>query len=735
MLSVGNARIRIDIDDVSGAVVQIRDLASGDNLIKHACAMGGAPLAIVCRDGRGRRARYVAGPVARARAGANGGLYVRHDYMVRADCASAGDKAGGAVGSAARADISCSWRVDEPAASDGASVWRISIENNTDDLSVVEALFPMVRGIQLGPDPSREVLVFPHHAGEKIVNPAATMASDRYMGFWRAGTVRGANGVFHREINYCGLASMAWMDLYTSPSPGKAFGLYIASHDPSFVLTGVRSETGGPDAPWCGLGFRKYVPVGPGERWESAPFVVEVHDGDWHFGAHRYREWIRGHIDLPIVPEDLAMESCVCPRYDFKNGQMVHHRYCEIPKMYEQARAEGISHFFISAWNRQGFDTDYPEFVPDMELGSAWELAQGCSYVRSRGGFSTFYINVRLFDLESDFFPTLGRAWSIKNHDGSMFRETYGPRSFAVICPDCGQWRQWVTDTAGWMVKAFGARGIYLDQLGSAEPFPCYDTGHGHVHHGLYNQGYLKLIREVHGRLLELDPSSFLMIENCGDVYSQYVYANLTWNGAFYDEFFNIYKYTFPEFIQVNMVNPRRIADKAERSAWFHKDTARAFVLGSVFWAELGDRFGDDDGDLLDYFRAALRLRKQAAPYIARGIYQDDLGLEFEGGGDDDCSPAARPAVAASRWLLPDSGVLTMISNPQELSGLSIRIDGPEDGAWADCANVGVTCGTLCGEQTESVVAADGNGRVALEIPASRLSFFAICPRGGETDV
>lgn len=114
--------------------------------------------------------------------------------------------------------------------------------------------------------------------------------------------------------------------------------------------------------------------------------------------------------------------------------------------------------------------------------------------------FSTFYINVRLFDLESDFFPTLGRMWAIKNHDGDVFHETYGSRTFAVICLDCDEWRKWLADTAGWMVKAFGVRGIYLDQL------------------------------------------------------------------------------------------------------------------GSVFWAELGDRFCKEDGRLLDHFRAALRLRTQAAP-------------------------------------------------------------------------------------------------------------------------
>ena len=47
------------------------------------------------------------------------------------------------------------------------------------------------------------------------------------------------------------------------------------------------------------------------------------------------------------------------------------------------------------------------------------------------------------------------------------------------------------------------------------------------------------------------------MTENCGDIYGSYTWGNLTWNGAEYDEHYNVFKYTFPEFTQVNMVNPR----------------------------------------------------------------------------------------------------------------------------------------------------------------------------------
>jgi len=726
VLHVGDGRIHITVDELTGAVAQVQDAKARDTVIKYPSAGTQAPLAVVCLDSHGIRREYAAGPAVDGRTASGSRLVVRHDYVVDTDCRSPGGPS--------NADISCCWQADVSGGPEGTSSWTVRIDNNTADLTVIEVLFPLVRGIQLGNDHADNVLVFPHHAGERIVDPAITIASDRYRQLWRAGSVRGADGIYSREINYCGLASMTWMDLYSPAADGRVFGLYMASYDPSFVLTGVRSESGGPDLPWCGLGFRKYVPVAPGQCWESAPFIISVHDGDWHWGATQYRRWILDHIRLPDVPFDLAMESAMCPRYDFKQNRTVCHKFTEIPEMYEQARAEGITHFFISGWNRQGFDTDYPEFVPDMELGSSWDLSRGCDYVRGHGGFSTFYINVRLFDLESDFFPALGRRWAIRNHDGAMFHETYGPRTFAAICPDCDEWRKWVADTAGWMVKAFGARGIYLDQLGSAGPFPCYEPGHAHsershVHHGQYNHGYLKMIREARHRIRALDPSSFLMIENCGDIYSQYLYANLTWNGALYDEFFNMYKYTFPEFIQVNMVNPRRISDRAERAAWFYKDIARAFVLGSVFWAELGDRFCEEDAHLLAYFRDSLRLRKQAAPYIARGIYQDDMGIAFAAG---DGSPSAPAAITASRWILPHGGVLVLMSNPEQLSDAAIRIDGPGQGGWAGGADMDVTVGKLCAEPAVFPTAAEDDSRVTLRIPESELSFFAIRRSGGD---
>ncbi len=112
---------------------------------------------------------------------------------------------------------------------------------------------------------------------------------------------------------------MMWLDYYDRNGLG---GLYMASYDSDFLLTGIRSETGGPDDPWCGFGFRKYVPIRPGESWSSHPYAVGgVHSGDWHWAAKQYRSWIEEHLVVSVVTDDLARESAICPRYDSRTGR------------------------------------------------------------------------------------------------------------------------------------------------------------------------------------------------------------------------------------------------------------------------------------------------------------------------------------------------------------------------------------------------------------------------------
>jgi hypothetical protein len=582
------------------------------------------------------------------------------------------------------------------------SLWSLKLKNNDPHYNVVEILFPYFRGIYLGNDWFDDTLIYPHHAGEKTINPIKAYASDRYLNFSRAQTMKDGD-IFYREINYCGLASMSWMYYYD-----KDNGLYFGSHDSEFPLTGLRVETGGPDNPWMGFGIRKYKRISAGTELITGQYVIALTDKDWHWGAKRYREWIDGIIDMPENPDYLRNEFVLNQCYNFKRDGIIFNKFKDIPKMYKDGVSEyDAHHMFIASWNRKGFDQNYPEYYPDMELGTPWQLYEGCKYVNEHDGFVTFYINSRIFDIYSDYFTNIGRKWAIKDQVGDMIHEQYGPHKFVVMCPAFQEWQDYLVDIASWMVRCYGASGIYLDQLGSAEPLPCYDSVHAHEDIGDFNRGYLQILKKLLPRIRSMNPRSFLMIENCGDIYGGYVWGNLTWNGEPYDEFFNLYKYTFPEYVQVNMVNPKVNLSGDEKWRCFRMDIARAMLLGSVFWVGLDKFDGDDEYSI--YVKKALALRRRLNEYVKMGKYLDTEGILAISGDID-----------VSHWVFQD-GDMYIISNLNRTSDAFFEV--PQTGA-----DMNITCEDMDGGKGKAVrYAADGCIRV--NVSESEISYIVVTKR------
>lgn len=522
-----------------------------------------------------------------------------------------------------------------------------SIENNDPVLEITEILLPHISGVQLGSDFRDDSIIYPHHAGERTLNPVMGYGAHK-KDFWRASSVAFGDH-YRREINYCGLASMSWMYLYDARN-----GLYIGSHDARFPVTGIIAETSGSEEnPWMAFAFRKYHRIRSGERYESSDYVLALSTRDWHYGAQLYRAYIAPYLDFDHTPAFLKSEVSLNQCYNFKRRGTIENYFRDIPRMYDAGAEWGVRHMFIASWNRTGFDSYYPEYYPDMELGSAMEFRRGLEYIRSQGGFSTLYINTRIFDVKSDFHPTLGERMAIRTETGDVIRETYGPEHFTVNCPADKLWREHLLDTAEFTVKAYGADGIYLDQLASAEPLPCYSAEHSHEDIGEMNAGYLYVLKNLSERLKAHNPNAYIMVENCGDIYGAYTWGNLTWNGAEYDEHYNVFKYTFPEFVQVNMVNPRGWEkDPDAQRVWFYKDMQRATLLGSIFWLGITTHLTEDAGEYYEYARAALAFRTNVQPLIEDAAFLDDAHITATGEGCD-----------ATTWQLPDGSWLVLAGN------------------------------------------------------------------------
>ncbi|MEG1775358.1 MAG: DUF6259 domain-containing protein [Clostridia bacterium] len=535
----------------------------------------------------------------------------------------------------------------------GAIALRVHVTNNAEGYDVVETLFELA-GLCFG-EAEDTALLYPHHAGEKIINPANDLRTQKYMSFWRAGTTQ-VNGEWVRECNYCGLCSMSYMYLQNSSA-----GLYIGSHDERFPVTGLTVKTGGEDPKYLSLGFRVHKRIRPCEQWESGAFTVALSAEDWHAGAKRYRAYINPYLAEHKDPEFLKTQAALNQCYNFKRVEDIANRFTDIPRMWEEGDKRGINHMFIASWNRTGFDSYYPEYYPDMELGTALDFRRGISYLNERGGFATLYVNARLSDLFSDFHKRYLSKMQIENEKGEALTETYGPHTFTLNCPSDEQWQHELVDTCDFAAMSYGFKGIYLDQLASAEPFACYHEGHTHEDIGEFNQGYLKILDELRTRLRARDKDAYLMTENCGDIYSAYTWGNLTWNGANYDEFYNMFRYTFPEFVQVNMCNDRSwVEDEQEHELYFYSDVERCVLMGNILWLGITSRYlGKEElKPHFDYLLAATKFRQAIAVQVVDGTYVDDRYVVQR---DE--------AIQASSFQLPGNEALLLVGDCHQQHG------------------------------------------------------------------
>ncbi|NMA05873.1 MAG: hypothetical protein GX931_05840 [Acholeplasmataceae bacterium] len=504
------------------------------------------------------------------------------------------------------------------------AVFEITITNK-DDFVINEIIGPNIYGLSLGDDYQKNVFIYPHHAGEKTVNPMDRYRKKDYQSFFRANTYLTSHNTYKRSINYCGLASMSFMYLYDENN-----GFYIGSHDKRFPVTSIVAEVGALKR-FMGLSFIKHYNIEKDETYCSKEYVISINNKDWHYAKEIYRPYLLPHLKFHNYPKYLDDEWGLNQCYNFKRqGNIIQNKFKDIPKMFLTGKELGLKHMFLASWNRGGFDTDYPEYYPDMDLGSAMDFVRGLQFCKDNGGIPTLYINARIFDIESDYASSVGERMAIKKPDGTNYIETYGKKSFTISCPSDNEWKNRLIDTAEFLVKGYGAVGVYLDQLASAEPFACYQEKHSHKRIGEFNQGYLEVLKETLKRIKKINPNSFILTENIGDIYCSYTFANLTWNGPDYDEFFNLIKYIFPEFIQINMVNPR-LKDKKyateEETLKFHKHLERAILLGSILWYAPTIKRLECEKVMVDYLHQALLFRKEIQQYIKKTTFVDNKYL------------------------------------------------------------------------------------------------------------
>jgi len=551
--------------------------------------------------------------------------------------------------------------------------WNISVKNRHKDLrwgQVVGIGFPQLAGLCVGKNHEDDILVRPNRFGEKIVDPVSK------------------NGTYPINLCYEGWASMMWMDFYDSEA-----GLYLASYDKELLMTELESEAD-VDTKTMRLGLRKYAYIPPGESWSSEPYVVGVHEGDWHWAADRYREWARSWMQKPDVP-DWVRESDgwygvgLGPRH-YRNSDVCY-RFEDIPSLYEDAEYVGLN--WIEVWGQMVMNGCYRFYYPDPYLGTVDEFRKAVEEVRSRGGHIGFYVNIQAFDPRLPHLPEKYKGkippdipipnwWEeFKNYaalhfDGSYVRQYINHDVWSdghrIMCTACEGWQNyllyWVVEK---YVKEYGADVMYIDQVSSPPVEYCFNFTHGHRHHGACVTGRVNILRRIMEEGRKITPHFAVAFEGNGDAVGQYGTVHLYTSFAGQTKYPcpEVFSYTFPEYIIIdgfaNGWSQETMASyypRMEGKVWRKEDVVnRVFLLGYRFDLSVPLKRGEA---FTEYVRKVINLRRRIKKNLYNSRFMDDLGL---GGLPEN--------VEAKVFDHEESLIITILDNRASKKPFKLKVD------------------------------------------------------------
>jgi len=607
--------------------------------------------------------------------------------------------------------------------------WTITVDNQTQDMEIVEVVFPVLGGLRIGQECSNNVLAWPAWKGGLIVNPQKDGK---------------------RSGNYAGGgATMAWADLYAPmqrPVAGEepsACGLYLACYDPTLLMAGLASQPSR-DGKSLTLQMSKYAHVTKGTRWASPEFVTRVHAGDWHTGADSYRTWFGTWAPRPNPPAWLKQCDGRLEWTLPLDGKGRFEK--DIPEKMALAKQYGLNFArfggqMISSVTAGKHRCNRLPF-PDPLMGTESEFAAVIQKVRQQGGHAAFYINGQAWDPRWPQVPSecsgkipsdvripdwkIGFKESALHHYDGTFYGQY-PRAsghwpapaadspykylFFFMCPATEGWqnhlRYWTVEK---YVKQYGTDAMFLDQIGAETAKYCYNPAHAHTHHGVWTQGFMALAKRIKEEARRIDPDFALETEGFGDAYAAYFdsfFIAPASTGIWPDSHPEIARYTFPENIFFDgfwrIQNSGNLRSAAE-------------TLNEVFL--IGNRFlvYAERANLTPHTVQVVNLRRRIKHVLYAARFMDNQGVA-----------TSDERVRAKRFVLdqPDRRVtLLTIYNHDRVAGTKLRADLGALGPVREAAVL-----TLDGELVNVTPVSSGR-QVSLDVPEAVLSAVILVHNG-----
>lgn len=540
-------------------------------------------------------------------------------------------------------------------------IWQARLENQS-QLTISEFWFPYLDGIR---DWGGIKMAWPDCLG-RIGDPFAAVRSSHslYMGPDQLES--------SFLLAYPGHASMQWFELFSQEA-----GIYFGSHDASWQTTLLGLYGTAQDSKQLAATFIKYPFIGEGQSWQSAPFVIKCHKGDWHIGAKRYRSWALKEWYRPLARPAWVQQLHGWQRIILKHqyGE-INWRYEDLPELYKQAPDLDL---LVFGWWEGCFDNGYPEYKPDPALGGEEKLRWAIEKVHQLGGKVILYTNGHLMDLQGKFYQEQGKKIAARDIDGNEYREQYrffgqgsalkyfGYKSFAAACPSCIEWQEQLL-RQGQLLLDLGSDAAFFDQLGGHIPYLCFDSSHPHKGPAAaFGPGKVANWQALRNGLEPRTGELVLGTEFATDAFVTNVdFVHSCGRGVAPGEEVSpeLFRYTFPE---IPLSNRELKDDSMHRQVLNH-----AFLYGMRFDVEVWRCRGSigDAPQMAEYLQQLVALRKKF-PELLSGTFVHHDGLELAGN------------VEAAVYQGENRRYIVVANNTEEAQTYKLETSGTREGRFS----------------------------------------------------
>jgi hypothetical protein len=400
------------------------------------------------------------------------------------------------------------WEVElEGRCAPGASMssWRMRLTNRGSRPEPYLAVFPVLRGLDLGAD--------------------AMMVANDQGGYicplWSHGGGIYGNGVY---------MSMQWGCMW-SPGAGGALGFVV--RDGELKNKEIRYRK-----PAVEVRYFPPAVLEPGASVDLPEVELWVFQGDWRPVARRYGGWLRENMGAPDHPALVHDLDSYMGSWVEKRGNVYHERsegvlsisttmdsLEELPRAFLRAPLDLLEIAFFCRqsmleidWNgrRRRVHTDGANIVRE-DLGGAEALRRGVEGVHRLGLRIALYVEGFIVPEDSELAPQAGE-WVVQHRDGTR-SGNYSGEGFLHMCPGCEEWQEHLAESCARLLRDTGADGVRLDSLGHYF-FACYNPGHRHPSPFGYREWVTALMRRVRGAMRAVNPDAFLATEGPVDYFS-----------------------------------------------------------------------------------------------------------------------------------------------------------------------------------------------------------------------